>query len=445
MKDTHQSYQELLGEYIPKVSWEVRFADFTTDPTQTRKEYTVFISEENKFFIQEKTAENEPGKKLTESAAREVAHKYLKQNTTTNFANLSETSAESIAQLDRTDWLFKFQDSSYPIKEKGKATLSIYITGDKVTSFQKYISVPEDWRRNYNAQNQRLNNFNYILIFCIYFIIALSCVKGIQHILQKRFNTKYSLIISIIFILSFSSRHLLNLPHELTFCTTSELLSFQIFSLILNLIPSLIINTLWVGLTIGYIYSLPLSRFKASKTMVLFLGISIGILLAGLSVFVKYKVYNSTLDYPSIAPLSAYIPFASFLLEWILGYFKQALYLLFVVIIIPFNKPWIAALTVPLLSSLLINVPTLFPLWIWFLIIAIYSLILFIIYHFILRYDSTLVPLIASISTISDLAFMLFSSPYPGANYYSVGTMLIIFALSIIWTYSLRMKRISRI
>jgi membrane protease YdiL (CAAX protease family) len=93
--------------------------------------------------------ENAPGANLPAMAARGIAESFLVLEMKRPIDSIEFVDSESEKRLHRTDHIFTWK---IPSVDLGSASYRITVTvqGDRVDSYNEYINIPDEWRRNYS-------------------------------------------------------------------------------------------------------------------------------------------------------------------------------------------------------------------------------------------------------------------------------------------------------
>ena len=140
------AFSEILksGIYSP-YTWNVRhFAEGQT--TETELEFTP----EGEFYgFQERLPEDEPGAALTVPEAQSIAENSAREGWKLDFSpyHLVEKSHETLPGK-RVDHVFVYERTKEQIGD-GKYRLSLGVSGDRLTSIQHFIQIPDAFARHY--------------------------------------------------------------------------------------------------------------------------------------------------------------------------------------------------------------------------------------------------------------------------------------------------------
>jgi len=153
---SEEEYGELVGAFLSSPGWRVRFVSFEVAPEERAESYSVSLFASGRApSVSHVLPEGRPGKTLTEEEARVLALMALKDQLEAISGTVREISAEESVRPDRTDWTFTFAATEgYPLAE-GEGRAEVRIAGDEVVGASKFVHVPEDWEREWRADESR--------------------------------------------------------------------------------------------------------------------------------------------------------------------------------------------------------------------------------------------------------------------------------------------------
>ena len=146
----------MVGRFLGSPKWFFEFVRFHTAPEERVESYVVALDPSGETLgISHFLPEGRPGATLSEGDARELAHGALKSRWRMGAEILREISAEETSQPNRTDWAFTFAATEgYPLG-LGEGRAAAFIAGDEVTGTGLYVHIPEDWGREWRADESR--------------------------------------------------------------------------------------------------------------------------------------------------------------------------------------------------------------------------------------------------------------------------------------------------
>jgi len=154
------TYARLMGSWLAPPLWDVRYARFDTgDVADRAEEWRVTVDGAgNVRQVRHALPEQRAGAALSQDDARKLAAKELALRFGLDAASLREVSAEQSQRPARVDWQFTWVDPRVDAGAAGggEARAIVGIAGDEVSSYGRYIFVPEDWQRTERARSARL-------------------------------------------------------------------------------------------------------------------------------------------------------------------------------------------------------------------------------------------------------------------------------------------------
>ena len=148
-------YDSLLGTYLGRPGWLVRFVDFNADPEERVEELRVHLDGVNApTRLRHILPEARPGARPEEEGARVTAFAALEDHFGMDQESLDEIGAVQTTRPERTDWTFTFEDRTVLSGVPGEARLTVSLAGNEIVDATRSVSVPEEWelaRRNREA------------------------------------------------------------------------------------------------------------------------------------------------------------------------------------------------------------------------------------------------------------------------------------------------------
>jgi len=166
-------YATILGTYINNAQWNIRFVRFEGDLNDKTEEYSVLIDHDGTLNqIRHKLPENREGARLNEETARILAINHISKTFDLTSDNIKEISFEPSNLPNRDDWTFIYQDvSTLELSSDGELRIKVNISGDEITSTNRFIHLPEDWEREDKNNETFLNLFRIACFFSIVLLI----------------------------------------------------------------------------------------------------------------------------------------------------------------------------------------------------------------------------------------------------------------------------------
>ena len=139
-------YESLLGTYLSRPRWIVRFLDFQADPEERVEELRVHLDGAGEpLRLRHILPEARPGARLEEEDARAAALGAVQARFGMDPESIDEVGAVQTALPERTDWRFTFEDRAALPEVPGEARLTVLLAGDEVADAARFVNVPEEW------------------------------------------------------------------------------------------------------------------------------------------------------------------------------------------------------------------------------------------------------------------------------------------------------------
>lgn len=168
-------YRGLLGNYLEAPHWEIRFVRFHVNVEERAEEYRVLIGKNGEIFrVRHTLPESRKGQTLAQEDARKLAYLEIQKKYQLTPDQLKEVSSTPTQMPSRKDWLFIFSNPSIHLA-KGEARIAVRILGNQIGSSGKFIFIPEDWQR----QQRNLRNQFGIIKTVSFLILAILLLGGV--------------------------------------------------------------------------------------------------------------------------------------------------------------------------------------------------------------------------------------------------------------------------
>lgn len=151
-----ETFQELLGRYLPVPTWSVTWRNFG-GPIETRTErWRVRLKADGRLEqIEHRVPEATAGANLERAEALELAGATLQQLGWGDPTQLDVLSVNQNTRPNRTDWTITYADRDSFYQNNGEAVMQFQLTGDQVTRHVRTIRIPTEWQRT-QAEQQAL-------------------------------------------------------------------------------------------------------------------------------------------------------------------------------------------------------------------------------------------------------------------------------------------------
>src|SRR6056297_40176 len=329
-----KTYKKLIGDYLAAPMWTVRFARFVGNVKDRKEEYRVAISSDGKpIKIKHIIPEHWEGESLSEKEAREIAQNKIKEKYGLSINDLEEVAAVPRKRPNRKDWYFEYKNEQiYPL-EKGQARIAITISGNKVTDSQKYVFIPEKWKRSYRNEENMKSVFRTISMIIFGLLIISALWIGVKKWKNDEINKKLLIKSSIFIFILLMGNMLLSLPATLFYFDTAVPYIVQLFTVNAMSVIGFIIFSLMIGLIISYIFKWQSEEVMQGKFKTIFLGLSVSGITVGLATLadkITPKVIPQWADYSNI---NSYFSLGNNIVGTLLGYIFMTIILYYVVLV----------------------------------------------------------------------------------------------------------------
>ncbi len=214
-KETYHLLQN--NGYLLSPCWKVRFVQFDGPQIDRAEEFFVMLNHQgNLIEYGHKKAESEPGKNLLKEEARALVYTIIKKEYALDVEQLTEISAESNKQPNRTDWTFIFANKNIPLSKNCQARIKITLAGNVLSALTKYIHIPEAIERK---EMDRLLVEENIYLICTFLLGLLLEILFLSSFFSLDYNIvslKGTIIISL-FLILFNLTNQLNMAPSILF------------------------------------------------------------------------------------------------------------------------------------------------------------------------------------------------------------------------------------
>ena len=154
------AYAKLIGNTLAPPLWDVRYAKFSGDVADRAEEWRVSVDGRGAVRqVRHRLPEARPGASLARDDALVLAQQALVRALAQDPAALKLVGANEKAQPARVDWSFTFADPRIDAGKGAEARAVVALGGDEVTSYGRYVEVPEVWQR---AERERDGKLSFV-------------------------------------------------------------------------------------------------------------------------------------------------------------------------------------------------------------------------------------------------------------------------------------------
>ena len=184
-------YEGLLGTYLSRPQWIVRFLDFGADPEERVEELRVHVDAAGEpLRLRHILPEARPGARLDEEDARVAALAAIQARYGMGPESMDEVGAVQTARPERTDWRFTFEDRAVLPGIPGEARLTVLLAGDEVVDAARFVNVPEEWELA-RADGEALRNLvNLCALLVLVLGFAGACILSVVTWARRGLDTR---------------------------------------------------------------------------------------------------------------------------------------------------------------------------------------------------------------------------------------------------------------
>lgn len=325
-----ERHRALLGEYLGRPRWRVRYARFEGDVAARAEEHVVWIGPDGEPGRREhRLPEDTAGETLSEEEARALAQRALAQFSSA--ANMVEVSAESSRRPARTDWTFTFRDESVGDLEGGEARVAIEIAGEEVVDTGRYLFLPEEWRRADEQRRATLSIAGIASNIVLGLLLVAGAVLAVVRWTRGAFDLRVALAVAGIALAAAVVTMANNWPVLMSGLSTAQPLPLQLgIGVVGGLIGAGLIAAL-LGLLAGQTSALAAGGSTADRKPAVWSGLSIGFGALGTLAAAGSMMGGALPPWSSFGPASAVVPWLAAGVGPVQGYLTLALLTLLVV------------------------------------------------------------------------------------------------------------------
>ncbi len=247
---------------------------------------------------------------LTEEEARILALRALEDLLGTVPEAVREISADETVRPNRTDWTFTFAATEgYPLAT-GEGRAEVQIAGNEVVGVSRYVHVPEDWEREWRAQ-ERKRTFAIIPSASILLILAagalvLAILRWSRGSLHSPPLRVLSRVMAVLLLLTGVNEW----PNTMSAFTTQLSFGNQVGISLLGLVLGLGLMAVGVALLAALGHTWIQGRPPSVKNPAL-VGLSLGVGYVGLSVLLSRFGPDGPPGWPAYGGAVSYLPWMS--------------------------------------------------------------------------------------------------------------------------------------
>ena len=314
-----ERHRALLGEYLGRPRWRVRYVRFEGDVAARAEEHIVWVGPDGAPGRRNhQLAEDAAGAGLPEAAARTLAREALDDLGAT--ADLPEVSAESTRRPARTDWTFTYRDPAVGDLAGGEARVAIEIAGDEVVDTRRYVFLPEEWRRADQQRGTALSIAGFASTVVLVLLLVAGGAVAMVRWTRGAFDLGLALAVAGIALAAAVVTTANNWPVLMSTLSTAQPLPLQLgIALTGSLIGAGLIATL-LGLLAGYTGVSARADTGPDRGLAIGTGLALGLGVLGAFTATGSALGGTLPPWSSFDSASAVVPWLAVAVEPVQGY-----------------------------------------------------------------------------------------------------------------------------
>ncbi len=325
-----ERHRALLGEYLGRPRWRVRYARFEGDVAARAEEHVVWVGPDGEPGRREhRLAEDTVGAARSEEDARALVRDALAVLGAA--ADLAEVSAEESRRPARTDWTFTFRDETAGDLAGGEARVAVEIAGDEVVDTRRYVFLPEEWRRADEQRRTTLSIAGVASTVVLGLLLVTGAILAVVRWTRGAFDLRVALAVAGIALTAAVATMANNWPLLMNGLSTAQPLPLQVgIALVGGLIGGGLSAALF-GLLAGHTAvpatdTAPIHRKPAVLT-----GLALGLGVLGVLGLAGSALGRGLPPWSAYSPASAVAPWLGAALAPLAGYLVLTLLTLLIV------------------------------------------------------------------------------------------------------------------
>ena len=325
-----ERHRALLGEYLGRPRWRVRYARFEGDVAARAEEHIVWVGPDGLPGRREhRLAEDAAGAALAEEEARALAREALA--VTGGVADLPEVSAEESRRPARTDWTFTFRDETAGDLAGGEARVAVEIAGDEVVDTRRYVFLPEEWRRADEQRRTTLSIAGIASNVVMGLLLVAGAVLAVVRWTRGAFDLRVALAVTGIMLVAAAAAMVNNWPVLVSGLSTAQPLPLQLgIGVVGGLIGAGLLAAL-LGLLAGHTAVPATGESTADRKPAVSTSVALGLASLGALGLAGSALGSGLPPWSSYGPASAVVPWLAAALGPVQGYLILALVTLLIV------------------------------------------------------------------------------------------------------------------
>jgi hypothetical protein len=281
-----ERWRELVGLYLPRPRWRVRFATFEGDIADRAEEWQVIVtSSGDARSVRHVLPEARAGASLDEAAARRIASAAVARRfgLDADKGQLQEISASPARLEARTDWTFTFRDETVRPLPRGEPRIDVAVAGNEAASVGRYIYVPEDWQRQQRASATRNSLVRILETATFAGLLVTAALIGIMAWSRGHYAPRLFVSGAVMMLLASLAKAANGWPTVLARLTTAAPLRLQIAGVVALGLVGVTLSAGLVGLALGAVPRRVLRSGRLEARIAARLGVAAGLFVSALA------------------------------------------------------------------------------------------------------------------------------------------------------------------
>lgn len=439
-------YQRLLRDhYLKNPHFLVRFVQFSGDLIERTREYQVHLDHNGlAYHTKYILPESQVGAQLAEADARRIAREWIINNYNLSTTDLVEKSAVAKQLPARKDWVFTFALPSIYSYNEARAQIEVSIAGDTVVENKPFIFVPESWKRAQQNREQIIQSLQMVcfIILFVLFLLGIAAAVSRGNITRTTFFRLYLFFIGLFVIMTAN-----NFGSFLIHCNTSSPLVNQIFMLMSYTIVQAVLQSGGFALILALTLGQRSRHLALPASNIIFLASALGVICAGLSSFVLSTQASIQPLWAAYGPLTSYVPAVTIIAQALTHFTICTAFILLITVLanmISYRWKYGRYFLLPLFigaSAGLSGIMGIAVISTWVIQSCSMGIVLCILYTQLIRHELALIPFMTATFCGMQLIQQCFFSAFDQALIGNGMALVLVLALGVYWTLTLRNQK----
>ncbi len=438
-------YKQLQGTHILPPIWKIRLVNYCCPVEESAEEFVVWVMQNGKIHhTKHSLPEHWEGAQLSKQEAQKVAYSTLEDLYNLKSEQVEEIEAISNKLPNRKDWFFTFVNPSIDLQQ-GQARIRIIVRGEIATGYKEFIHVPEKWKREETRSEAARDMLETLCQLLLYTLLAIGFALALLSVDMKSFLSPFFLITfgTLLFLFML---HLVNIMPKLmgTF-NSAQPFANQLFSQIGFNAIYLFLYALMLSVILLYSREKQ-PRYRITKNKWI-LGLSGALFLIGMLSVVKTIIPSAVPIWPDYSAFASWAPIVSVFIFALRKYLVLTVALSIFVILLNratdygTKKLYLIPIGSLLVFLALFGFDQIYSIGTWLLVGATGALIFAILYKLYIRFDTTLIPLMAFIYSASLQLQQAMFRGWPGAFWLHLLVLLLLGSICLYLMQNVQIKK----